>query len=440
MDVIHEPERETPCIASVDVLVCGGGPAGLMAAIAAARSGATTILVERYGFLGGMATAGLVGPISKFNCQGRPIVGGIPGEFVQELADRGGAILDLPSGNVPFDAELYKLVAQRMARAAGVRLLLHSYVASCVHTSDGSGRLTHVVVENKQGRCAIEARVFVDCTGDADLAARAGFASDVGDGPEMTLQPMSLFFRLAGVDTDNLDRLLMAHDGTRYYHKELHDAMEAARRTGMLPNFGGPWIVHGSTITRGEVSVNATRSSGNALDAAGLSKSECQTREDMHAMIAFMKQALPQLADAHLVASATQVGVRETRRIRGLYTLTAEDVLAHRSFDDNVAFGAHPIDVHSAKDSSQTAVFLTEPYGIPYRSLVPEGAVNVLVAGRSISATREAFATIRVQAQCMALGQAAGTAAAMCCAHDLAVHDLDGSELRIRLLADGAVV
>lgn len=440
MDEIHEPGRSLPVVAAVDVAVCGGGPAGLMAAVAAARNGAKTLLIERYGFLGGMATAGLVGPISKFNCQGQAIVGGIPGEFMATLADHGGAILGLPSGNVPFDAEVYKLQAQRLARDAGVSLLLHSYVSSCLHAPDNPGRLTHVLVENKSGRCAVAARLFVDCTGDADVAARAGFAFDLGDGADAPLQPMSLFFRLAGADTDNMERLLMAQDGTRYYHKELHDAMEAARQAGLLPNFGGPWVVHGSAMRHGEVSVNTTRFSGNAVDAASLTKAECQVREDMHAIIDFMRQHLPQLADAYLAESAPQIGIRETRRIRGLYTLTTDDVLSHRSFDDNVAFGAHPIDVHSAKDSSQTAVFLTEPYGIPYRTMAPQGAHNLLVAGRSISASREAFATIRVQAQCMALGQAAGTAAALSSAGDIPASELDGASLRQLLHKQGALV
>jgi hypothetical protein len=440
MQEIREPGSTLPVVFSADVAVCGGGPAGLMAAVAAARSGARTLLIERYGFLGGMATAGLVGPMSKFNCKGKPIVGGIPRELVTRMAARNGAIPDLPSGNVPFNAEVYKLEAQRLAREAGVHLLLHSYVAGAIADSTSAGRLTHVIIENKSGRCAVAAKVFVDCTGDADLTARAGFSFELGDGPGTPLQPLSLFFRLGGADTEHMERLLMALDGTRYYHKELHDAMEEARQAGMLPNFGGPWVVHGSTMQSGEVSVNATRVVANAVDAASLTNAECQAREDMHAIIALFKEKLPQLADAYLVESAPQVGIRETRRVHGLYTLTSEDVLAHRAFADTVALGAHPIDIHSATDSTQKAVFLSEPYGIPYRTMVPLGAHNLLVAGRSISTTREAFATIRVQAQCMALGEAAGSAAAMAAQQSISVAAIDAQALRQHLSNNGAIV
>jgi hypothetical protein len=249
---------------------------------------------------------------------------------------------------------------------------------------------------------------------------------------------MSLYFRLGGVDTARL-KLLMAEDGTKYSNPDLRGILAAAVQAGEVRNFGGPWAVHGSTIRPGEVSVNATRITGNAADAADLSRAELVLREEVAVMIDLFRRHHPAFAGCYLIDTATQVGIRETRCIKGLYTLSAEDVLSGRSFPDAVALGGHPVDMHRS-DSSQTVQFITAPYRIPYRTLVPEGSCNVLVAGGTLSATREAFASVRVQAQCMALGQAAGLAAALCAQSGESVSRLDGAALSARLAADGALV
>ena len=206
MDFITQT-KEVPVVGSYDVVVCGGGPAGLIAAIAAARGGARTALVARYGFLGGMATAGLVAPISVFNYNGRRIVGGIPWEFVERLAGIGGAEEEKPLGNITFSPEKYKLVAQRMLLEAGVTLYFHSYLTGC-RTEEG--RISHVVIENKNGAEALVARYFIDATGDADLALRAGVPMQPAG---TTLQPASLIFMLGGVDTDALPMLRHSRQG-----------------------------------------------------------------------------------------------------------------------------------------------------------------------------------------------------------------------------------
>lgn len=438
--LILEPARRLPVRAQVDVVVCGGGPSGFIAAVAAARAGASVLLLERYGFLGGMATAGMVGPLSKFNLGGERIVDGIPGEFIRALHAAGGAIIDLPSGNIPYDAECYKLAAQRITRHAGVNILLHAQVAAAIPASDEPGRLTHVIIETKSGREAVAANQFIDCTGTGDLVARTSLPCKMrNQRASGELQPMSLYFRLGGVDTDKLN-VLMAHDGTKYANPELREALAGEVEAGRLRNFGGPWAVHGSTIRPGEVSVNATRINGNAVDAADLSFSELVLREEVPLMIEIFRRHHKAFANCYLIETAPQVGIRETRAIRGLYTLSAEDVLTARAFPDSVALGGHPIDIHRADSSSQSAQFLTQPYHIPYRTLVPEGSENVLVAGGTLSATREAFGSVRVQAQCMALGQAAGVAAALCARSGESVSRLDGAALSARLQADGALV
>ncbi|MDR0902608.1 MAG: FAD-dependent oxidoreductase [Opitutaceae bacterium] len=437
---VIEPARRLPVRAQADVVVCGGGPSGFIAAVAAARAGASVLLLERYGFLGGMATAGLVGPLSKFNLGGERIVDGIPGEFIRALHAAGGAIIDLPSGNVPYDAELYKLTAQRLTRGSGAGILLHAQVAGAIASREEQGRLTHVIIETKSGREAVAANQFIDCTGTGDLVARSplpcGMRNHRVDGG---LQPMSLYFRLGGVDTDKLN-VLMARDGTKYANPELRAALADEVKAGRLRNFGGPWAVHGSTIRPGEVSVNATRITGNAADADDLSFSELVLREEVPVMVDIFRRRHKAFANCYLMETAAQIGIRETRAIRGLYTLTAGDVLGARPFPDSVALGGHPIDMHRADSSGQSVQFLTAPYQIPYRALVPEGSENVLVAGGTLSATREAFGSARVQAQCMALGQAAGVAAALCAQGGESVSKLDGTALSARLRADGALV
>jgi hypothetical protein len=436
---VTEPEKQLPIIRKVDVLVCGGGPAGFIAAIAAARNGARTLLIERYGFLGGMATASFVGPISKFKVHGEFAVQGIPWEFVERMAQKNGAITDLYSGNVPFDTEVYKLVSMQMVRESGAELLLHAYAVGVIMDEQQTGQCNYVIIESKSGRQAIQAKTIVDCTGDADLVAFAGLPYERSNTEAGQTQPMTLYFRMGGVNTQEMEELVMAQDGVGHV-QELHDRMKEARERGELPLFGGPWIQHGSTLHPGEVSANVTRYPGNAVDAESLTEAECTTRENMFELIPFMKRHMPALKDAHLVVSGTQVGIRESRRIKGLYRMTKDDVLVKKDFPDTVAKGAHPIDIHSSNSNAQELIWLKEPYNIPYRSLVPETSRNILVAGRCISASREAFASIRVQAQCMALGQAAGTAAAMCSATGQSVAELDGALVRRRLAEQGALV
>ena len=273
MDFITQT-KEVPVVGSYDVVVCGGGPAGLIAAIAAARGGARTALVERYGFLGGMATAGLVAPISVFNYNGRRIVGGIPWEFVERLAGIGGAEEEKPLGNITFSPEKYKLVAQRMLLEAGVTLYFHSYLTGC-RTEEG--RISHVVIENKNGAEALVARYFIDATGDADLALRAGVPMQPAG---TTLQPASLIFMLGGVDTDALPMLRHSRQGVNYHDLAIREALEALREREEVPLFGGPWYC--GVLTPGVVLVNMTRTQADMADNREATAAECLLHEHVH--------------------------------------------------------------------------------------------------------------------------------------------------------------
>lgn len=440
-DFISEPEKHLPVIAHYDVVVCGGGPSGFIAAISAARNGAKTLLVEQYGFLGGMATAGLVGPISKFNIGGKRVVSGIPEEFIDLMHEMGGAITDLPSGNIPYDPEVYKLAAQRMVVESGVEMLLHTTVVSSVsrQVEGGCTQLSHLVVENKSGRQAIEADFFIDCTGTGELIRTSGLPWVFRTNEKGELQPLSLYFRVGGVDTSQMT-LLMDSDGGKYANKEWAALLQEEVEAGRLNNFGGPWAVHGSTIRPGEVSVNASRTRGNAAVGEDLSKAEVRLREDVHAVLKIFREKIPAFKNAFMLDTAPQAGIRETRSIVGLYCMQAEDILTPQGFSDTVAKGAHPVDIHATTGSRQNVNFITEAYDIPYRAIVPQRSANVLVAGGLVSASREAFASIRVQAQCMALGEAAGLACALCKNQNLFVNQLDGAFLREVLQKNGAIV
>lgn len=429
MDFITQT-KEVPVVGSYDVVVCGGGPAGLIAAIAAARGGARTALVERYGFLGGMATAGLVAPISVFNYNGRRIVGGIPWEFVERLAGIGGAEEEKPLGNITFSPEKYKLVAQRMLLEAGVTLYFHSYLTGC-RTEEG--RISHVVIENKNGAEALVARYFIDATGDADLALRAGVPMQPAG---TTLQPASLIFMLGGVDTDALPMLRHSRQGVNYHDLAIREALEALREREEVPLFGGPWYC--GVLTPGVVLVNMTRTQADMADNREATAAECLLHEHVHLFTELLRRHVPAFRNASLLATATQTGVRETRRIRGFHTLTARSISMPSTFPTLFRGDVIRSTSTPASSTGQRCEFLKEAAFIPYRCLIAPGFPNLLVAGRSFSADAVASASVRVQASVMGLGQAAGAAAAQCVRSGVGVAEIDVGQLRKTLVEYGA--
>ncbi len=431
---IIEKERSLPVLGEWDVVVCGGGPSGLIAATAAARNGSRTLLIERYGFLGGMATAGLVAPISEFNKANRRVIDGIPYEFVSRLHDMGGAVTSYPNGNIPFDDEKYKLAAQRMVLESGAELLLHTTIAGCMACDDGGRRVTHLIIENKSGRQAVACRTAVDCTGDADICRLAGFEVKKAG----VLQPMTLWFHLGNVDAEKLSERVMDTENGRFADERIANRLRELAEKQDVPMFGGPWF-QWFFVDR-QVGVNMLRCSGDGSDALEQTRAECRMREDMFKMIDILRSNFDEFRHCYLVKSGCQTGVRETYRIQGLYELTEDDVLRPKEFSDTVCTGAHPIDIHSPKDTEQELVTFKTHYNIPFRTLVPAGSLNVLAAGRCASADKHAFASMRVQACCMGMGQAAGTAAALCARQGKTLSELDIPELRDVLRSQKAVV
>lgn len=429
-------QKNIPITAEFDVLVIGGGPAGMLAATAAAKNGARVALAERYGFLGGAATAALVNPISTFKKNGEQVIGGLAWQFVERLTEVGGADDTYPNGNVPVDAELFKLAAQRMLLESGVTLYLHT---TLIDVQGAKKHPTYAVLQNKSGLFALRAKIFIDCTGDADLAALCGVPMQQMP-PAEGMQPASLGFRLGGVKTALVTGLHPAEPGAKFQMYEVRKIFESLPESIRVPQFGGPWFCTVLNDEAGIVSVNITRTAADATNGESVTAAECRLHEDAHALFALLKCHVPAFKDSYLITTATQVGFRESRRIKGVYTLDAEEYASAYHYPDAVARGAHPIDIHRAADTKQDVQFLQKAGYIPYRAMIAEGFDHLLVAGRCISADRASFASIRVMATAMALGEAAGTAAALCVREECGTTGLNTDLLRATLLAQGAII
>jgi ribulose 1,5-bisphosphate synthetase/thiazole synthase len=439
-----------------DVLVVGGGNAGCAAALAAARHGARTLLVERYGFLGGTATAGMVGPWMTFHSGDDRIVGGIAEEIVQRLMARGASpghihdASDYVPTITPFDPEAHKALLFEMMAEAGVALLLHAYFLEAL--CDESGAVRGARVATVAGPRDLRARVTIDATADAYVAASARVAVQQGD-ERGRVQPASLMFRLSHVDLEQTAAYLRDHADQARTSLEpelrnaasmtavagLYELWDAARSAGtvhvpreLVSFFASPYA--------DEVTVNMTRVVNiDPLDPDDLTRAEVEARAQVTELVAFFRRDVPGFANARLAATATQIGIRESRRIVGGYTLTRDDVLQARIFADAVARSAYPIDVHNPSGSGTQTQRLAPgtAYEIPYRCLVPRGVDDLLVAGRCISTTHEALASTRLTPTVMTLGQAAGTAAALAVREGIAPRAIDTARLRALLERDG---
>ncbi len=438
-----------------DVLVVGGGNAGCAAAIAAARHGAATLLVERYGFLGGTATASMVGPWMTFHSGEDRIVGGIAQEIVERLMRRGASPGHLHDSSdyvptiTPFDPEVHKALLFEMMREAGVTLLLHAYFLS---TKMNGERVDGVTFATIGGQRSYRGRVVIDATADALVAASAGVPTQQGD-ERGRVQPATLIFRLSHVDLDKLAEYVRANPD------EIRSSLPVeGRNAGALTAVAGLHALWSQARADGivdiprevvsffispypdEVTVNMTRVVDvDPLDPDDLTRAEVEARLQVMQLLEFFRRRVPGFNNARLAATGTQIGIRESRRIVGRYTLTRDDVLQGRQFDDAVARSAYPIDMHNPSGSGTTTMRLPPgaAYEIPYRCLVPVDVEQLLVAGRCISTTHEALASTRLTPTVMTLGQAAGTAAALACAQNVAVGEVDTHELREQLIADG---
>jgi hypothetical protein len=451
------PPRTGTLAAETDVLVVGGGPSGIGAALGAAAAGARVILVERYGFLGGNATAALVMPLTSFHAHrdrtpdldrtalfptdhgpGEPVVAGVFRRMLSRLVQAGGALR--PSGEtgftVPFDPEILKMVALDLLDEAGVQYLFHAFASEVT----GGNRPDAVVFEGKSGPLVIRAGVIVDATGDGDIAAAAGAPFEIGRDRDGLVQPMTLMFRMVEFEREAFAGYARRHpDQWRGVHG-LWDLVQRATAAGELDLPREDVLFFGTPHPR-EVSVNSTRVTGvQGISAYDLTRAEWESRRQMRQLTAFLRKYVPGFERAYVAQSGVQVGVRETRRIVGEYQLTAEDVLGARKFDDVIARGAYPVDIHNPEGPGTVLrrVPSGEAYDIPLRCLLPQGAENLVVAGRCISGTHEAHSSYRVMPISMATGHAAGVCAALAVRRRMPARDVPVSEVQRELLGQHA--
>ncbi|QTH43744.1 FAD-dependent oxidoreductase [Cohnella sp. LGH] len=433
------PQASVPVSREVDVLVVGGGASGIAAAISAARNGATTLLIEQRGFLGGMGTVALVPAFCPFTDKEKPIIRGIGLELMERMkracTEEYIREYECQLDWVPIDPEALKRVYDDAALEAGVELLYHTFVSETILSEDGR-HVDGVIIVNKSGRSCVKSRFVIDATGDADIAAMSGAPFQKG-GDEGELQPGSMCYLLANVDRKRFVRFVEESGDTG----QLHRTVERAIAEGALPE-GRKSISGLAWVSDYLVGVNFGHVFGvDGTKAEDLTRGAIEGRRLAERQLRFFRSYVPGFERAHMVASGEQLGIRETRRIQGDYVLTAEDFMQARAFPDDIARNAYYIDIHMA--TSQGAMHFThlppgQSHGVPYRVLLPVGIDNMWVPGRAASSDRAVQGSLRVMPNCFAMGQASGTAAAMALKIKGSTRDVPISALQAKLLQQGA--
>jgi glycine/D-amino acid oxidase-like deaminating enzyme len=416
MEYFEEPARKIPVTGDCDVLVLGAGPAGFGAALCAARQGADTILAEQSGEVGGVATSGLMSHWT----------GSTKGGLFEELIARS------TKSYVPRDLDYFPLINHEylkdvmlsMLAEAGAKLRLYTFASGAVKEGN---TLRGAVTESKSGREMIRAKVTVDCTGDGDIAARAGAAFEKGRAEDGGMQPMTLMLQLAGVDRSRVHYITEFGMTWNIGGRDIQEMARAA-----LPFPAGHVLIY-PTVFPGSVILNMT----NCIDvdgtcAADLTKAHLLCRSQIGPILRFLQEQVPGFENAYPIKTSSRIGVRETRRFRGVETITEEDILAARVFSDWAVTKAHfNFDVHnvsgSGLDKTGCQLDFSQPkgYTIPYGCFVPETIDGLLIAGRCISGTHMAHSNYRAMPICLNMGQAAGTAAALCARQNIQPRALD---------------
>jgi hypothetical protein len=415
-----ESQRAIPVAGRSDVLVCGGGPAGIGAALAAARTGASVQLIEVAGCLGGVWTAGLLTKI--LDSENKT---GIMAELLREFSARGSDVARESSGTV-YDPEIAKLVLEELLVEAGVKIRLHTRLVGAVLDQK---RVVAVVTESKSGRQAWLSGRFVDCSGDGDLAAHAGCRFDVGYGADCTCQPMSMLALLTGVDPVAIEPFIRETGPAA--KRQLLELMEA---NGIKPSYRAPTLRH---LHSGIYSLMTNHEYGvSAFDADAITEATLRARREIHDIVAGLRKLGGAWQNLSVVATAEQIGVREGRRIRGRYTITAEDLANGLRHEQAVCRAKFPIDVHALdatgnkEISREFKIKGKQPYDIPYPALIAADVDGLLMAGRCISGDFVAHSSYRVTGNSVPMGEAAGLAAAVSYRKNVLPHELNWSEIR----------
>ena len=425
--VYRQPAADVPVAEEADVVVCGAGPAGVAAAIAAARAGAKTRLLEANGCLGGIWTAGLLCWILDSRAKG-----GLMKEIAGELVRRGEGFRpgEGREDALGYDVEVMKLLLEEMCGRAGVRLQLHTRVAAAAR--DGKDRLAFAVTESKSGRQAWAAKVFVDATGDGDLAAQAGCGFDVGREGSGQTQPLSLIAILAGAKAEEIAPFVRSLAEPRGEPNPKRRLLEEFKKAGVEPSYHSPTIF---PLPGGLFCMMANHEYGvPADDAAKITEATVRARAEVHRLAGALRKLGGIWKDLRVVVTAEHIGVRVGRRIRGRYAVTKEDLVAGARHEDAVCRVYFPVDVHSTDPKASKGItgekVRAKPYDVPFRSLVAKDADNLLMAGRCISGDFIAHSSYRVTGNSVPMGEAAGTAAALAAARGKCPHEVPWAEVR----------
>lgn len=442
-----------------DVIIVGGGPSGMCAAIAAAREGVSVVLIESSGACGGMATRGMVGPfMTSYDAKGENmIIRGLFEEIVLRMEERGYAIhpskvragtgftswIVLGHDHVtPFEPEGLKLIMDEMLEEAGVKILYHTDFIRPVMDGD---TITGVLVSSKRGMEIVRGKVVIDCTGDGDVAARAGVPYEMGNEELGLMQPATMFFHICNADEEKMNADIQANlhnfyrkDGVNY--RSFHWRVSEARENGDW-NLQRVSIGLFRMVKPDEWCVNTSRIMKiDATDNESLTRGEIEGRKQAEHILHFLQKYVPGCENAKMMGTGSYLGIRESRHIKGDYRLTADDLLNARVPEDSILLAANSVDVHGrfGPTSNEYVAINGDYYGVPYRSLVAYGVNQLLLAGRCVSADSTAAGAIRVMPPCMGMGQAAGTAAALAVKGGTTVRDVDPQALRETLKKNGA--
>jgi len=435
---------ELPVICSADVAVIGGGPGGLGAALMSARCGARTILVEAYGVPGGMAVIGEVQPFMISGTRRHPLDAPVYGEWKEAMlryfpeAVRGEIRTATDYRNRAINKAAAALAAEDLLLESGVELLYHHRI---VGARMENGRIAELVCHTRGGFGAVRAKVFVDCTGDGEVAALAGCPFEMGD-ENGGCQPMTLCFKLSHVKVP----FVAGGEGERFIDPEwkqlLNTCYARAREEGKLVCPREDVLVFPFQIAdEGVVHFNTTRIQGfDPTDGGSFSQAEIEGRRQLRELVKFLRNEVPGFENSRLMSMAVQIGVRESRRIKGMYRLTAEDFAACARFEDTIARSTYNIDIH-ASCGAGTLLRNIRPgdfYEIPYRSVVPLGCKNLTIGGRPVSADAVMYGSLRIMPTAISIGQGAGVGAALAAMRNTSPAAIDGKEVRRKLIGLGA--